>query len=332
MNRTSTSSRNGIGASLEQDMRRGSVCSAGVIAFALGCSGGAAGPAPAGCVTDTSPGLHTFTCEGLGTTLFVPKRCGQPGCGLILELHGDTGNGPVFDANTGLMSLGDQNGYLVIAPTGPPRDDGNGSTWTLAEDDKLMAIVDTVSSVFATDAKRTHVTGFSRGGYVTWRLMCEHADRFASVAPGAGGSAPGGDCMGVSEVSCPFDATLPGGMPSRAVPVLELIGRLDAAVPLACTTRIRDQAIAAFHLGAPQALDGDADYLHTRWAGSTVLETLEHSYVTLASGPQAEFAGHCIPGSTYDPYAAVYAFPCAPPNAFRWGEEVMSFFVAHPDP
>jgi len=310
-----------------------------VVLLGAGCSNGAPGPAPAGCVTDTSPGPHTFTCEGLSTTLFVPKSCEQPGCGLILELHGDTGNGPVFDAHTGLMALGDENGYLVIAPTGPPLDGGNGSTWTLAEDDKLMAIIDTVAGVFATDRKRAHVTGFSRGGYVTWRLMCEHAERFASVAPGAGGSAPGGDCDGVSEVSCPFDATLPGGMPSRAVPVLELMGRFDVAVPLACTTRIRDQAIAAWGLasglGGPQSLDGDANYAHSRWAapsGGGLVETFEHGYETLASGPEASFAGHCIPGSTYDPFAAVYAFACAPPNAFRWGEQVMRFFKQHAGP
>ena len=128
------------------------------------------------------------------------------------------------------------------------------------------------------------MTGFSRGGYVTWRLMCEHADRFASIAPGAGGSAPGGDCMGVDEVSCPFDASMPGGMPSRAVPVLALMGRLDEAVPLACTTRIRDQAIAAWGLGAAQILDGDAGYTHNHWgpadAAPALLETFEHSYET----------------------------------------------------
>ena len=120
-----------------------------------------------------------------------------------------------------------------------------GATWTQAEDDKLMAIVDNVAGAFATDVKKTHVTGFSRGGYVTWRLLCEHADRFASVAPGAPAApAPGGDCMGVDDVSCPFDASVPGGMPSRPIPVLALMGRLDTAVPWACTTRIRDQAIS----------------------------------------------------------------------------------------
>ena len=143
--------------------------------------------------------------------------------------------------------------------------------------------------MFGTDATKTHVTGFSRGGYVTWRLMCEHADRFASVAPGAAGSAPGGDCMGTDEVSCPFDASVPGGMPSRPVPVLFLIGRTDAPVPYSCAARLRDQAVAGWSLGAAQVLSGDDRQTLTRWAatqGSGLLETWEHDYQTVPDGPR----------------------------------------------
>jgi len=309
---------------------RGGVAIAIGVALAAGCGTSAPAPKPSGCVTDVSAGMHTFTCEGLDTQIFVPSPCEAPGCGLILELHGDTGTGPLFEANMGLMPLGNQNGYIVLAPTGPPLAGQVGSTWTLAEDDKLMSIIDTVAGVFGTDATKTHVTGFSRGGYVTWRLMCEHADRFASIAPGAGGSAPGGDCLGVDEVSCPFDASMPGGMPSHAVPVLALMGRLDAAVPLACTTRIRDQAIAAWGLGAVQLLDGDAKYSHNHWGagnGNGLVETFEHSYETANPGPESSFLGHCIPGSMFDPQAPQYAVACAPPNAFAWGAQVMRFFI-----
>jgi pimeloyl-ACP methyl ester carboxylesterase len=308
----------------------GSVAVSIGVALIVGCGKSAPNAKPAGCVTDVSAGLHTFTCEGLDTQIFVPSQCEAPGCGLILELHGDTGTGPLFEANMGLMPLGNLNGYIVIAPTGPPLAGQVGSTWTLAEDDTLMSIVDTVAGVFGTDAAKTHVTGFSRGGYVTWRLMCEHADRFASIAPGAGGSAPGGDCMGVDEVSCPFDASMPGGMPSRQVPVLALMGRLDQAVPLACTTRIRDQAIATWGLGGVQLLDGDDKYAHNHWGpgnGNGLIETFEHGYETADPGPESSFLGHCIPGSTFDPQAPQYAIACAPPDAFTWGAQVMRFFI-----
>jgi poly(3-hydroxybutyrate) depolymerase len=303
---------------------------------ACGADGGggaaAAPPVPENCVADVAPGAHTFTCEGLRTDVFVPAACARPGCGLVMELHGDTGTGLLMDANTNLMALGAARGYLVVAPTGPPRPDGMGPTWTTAEDDKLLAIVDVLARVFRTDGRRHHLTGFSRGGYVTWRLLCTHADRFASFAPAAAGSSPGGTCDGVQETSCPFDPAQPGGMPSRPVPVLFLLGRTDVPVPYACTTRIRDAAVAGWSLGAPEVLDGDAGYTHARWTagaagggGRALLETFEHSYELVADGPLADLKGHCIPGSTFDPYAPVYAAACAPPNAFVWGEEVMRF-------
>jgi poly(3-hydroxybutyrate) depolymerase len=307
----------------------------------LGCARNgdvAPAPAPRGCITDVAPGAHTFTCQGLRTDLFVPAACARAGCGVILELHGDTGTGLLIDANTDLMARAADSHFIVVAPTGPPRADGLGATWTLDEDDKLLAIVDAVTGAFLADPKARHITGFSRGGYVTWRLMCGHADRFASVAPAAAGSNVGGDCDGVVEVSCPFDAAIAGGMPARAIPVLMLIGRTDTAVPVACAQRILDQAVNAWQLGAASAVDGDAHYQHQMYApppgagagAGGLIETYRHDYQTVADGPQAAFKGHCMPGSTFDPYAAQYAIACAPPNAFTWGAEVLRFFEAHP--
>ena len=289
-------------------------------------------PTPSGCITDVTPGDHTFTCEGLSVDVSIPTTCVQPGCGLITEIHGDTGNAALMDANTNLKALGKQRGYVVVAPTGPPWPGGPGSTWSVADDETIIKVIKKVAEVFRTDPKKNHVTGFSRGGFVAWRLLCKHAELFASVAPGTAGSGPGGACGGVSEVSCPFDAAQPDGMPTAEVPILFLMGRTDTPVPLACTQRVRDQAIAAWKLTMKSTVDGDAQYTHTRWANAkgTVLETYEHSYETVSPGPWSSAKGHCFPGSTMDPQAPQYAVPCKLPNAFTWGIEVMKFFEAHP--
>jgi poly(3-hydroxybutyrate) depolymerase len=289
-------------------------------------------PVPSGCITDVTPGDHTFTCEGLSTEVSIPAACTKPGCGLITEIHGDTGTGALMDANTNLKALGKERGYVVVAPTGPPWPGGPGSTWSPADDETVVRILQKVAEVFRTDPRKNHLTGFSRGGFVAWRLLCKHADLFASVAPATAGSSPGGTCNGVSEVSCPFDASKKDGMPSVEVPVLFLIGRTDTPVPFGCTSRIRDQAIAAWSLSTKTTLDGDAKYTHARWANpkGTVLETFEHSYETVSPGPWSDAKGHCFPGSTLDPQAPQYAVPCKGPNAFTWGVEVMKFFEAHP--
>jgi len=281
-------------------------------------------PIAAGCITDVTAGDHTFTCDGLQVDVRVPAACEAPGCGVILELHGDTGTGLLMDAHTNLRALGDQYGYVVVAPTGPPYGGGEpGSTWTSDDDAKLVDIVQQFASVFRVDAAKVHVTGFSRGGFVTWRLLCDHADLFASAAPGGAG-----DGTDFGEATCFSD----GRMPSRQIPIVFLMGRTDMSVGYSSMATIRDAAIANYGATGPAILDQDTDYTHNRWvaSGGAVIETFDHAYHTVADGPFGSAEGHCIAGSTMDPYAPQYAIPCELPNAFVWGQQVMQFFIAHP--
>lgn len=286
--------------------------------------GDATPPVAAGCITDVTAGDHTFTCGGLRVDAHVPAACEAPGCGLILELHGDTGTGLLMDGHTNLRALGDLHGYIVIAPSGPPWPGGPGSTWHASNDATLVDLTTQFRDVFRVDANKVHVTGFSRGAFVTWRLLCDHADLFASAAPGGAG-----DGTDFGETTC-FSQ---GRRPSRDLPILFLMGQQDAAVGYPSLVQIRDAAVATYQLGGPVMLDADTTYHHDRWAGSagsTVIETFDHGYLTVADGPFGSARGHCIPGSTSDPYAAQYAIPCALPDSFVWGAQVMQFFLAHP--
>lgn len=281
-------------------------------------------PIADGCVTDVTAGDHTFTCGGLQVDVRIPAACESPGCGLILELHGDTGTGLLMDVHTQLRALGEQYGYVVLAPTGPPYGNGQpGSTWNSTDDAILVAMVQQFASVFRVDATKIHVTGFSRGGFVTWRLLCDHADLFASAAPGGAG-----DGTAFDEVTC-FSM---GRVPSRDLPIVLLMGRTDMAVGYPSMQQIRDAALASYGATGPQILDQDANYTHNLWTSpaGAMFETFDHAYATVPDGPFGADEGHCIPGSTMDPYAPQYAIPCQSPNAFVWGEQVMQFFLAHP--
>jgi polyhydroxybutyrate depolymerase len=294
---------------------------------ASGSGGGdASPPVPAGCITDVSAGDHVFSCGGLAVDARVPAACLAPGCGLILVLHGDTGTGLLMDGHVRLRELGQEHGYVVAAPTGPPYGGGlPGSTWHASNDATLIDIVGQLARVFRIDPKKVHVTGFSRGGFVTWRLLCDHADLFASAAPAGAGF---GEAFG--EATC-FEQ---GRAPSRRLPILFMLGRTDTSVGYASMAGIRDAATASYGAAGPVTLAGDASYRHDRWTaeGGAVIETFDHAYETVADGPWASARGHCIAGSTTDPYAPQYAIPCKLPNAFVWGEEVMAFFRAHPMP
>ena len=279
------------------------------------------GPVPAGCITEVSTGDHVYTCGGLAVDVRIPAACQSAGCGLILELHGDTGNGLLMDGHTKLRDLGAQHGYIVAAPTGPPYPGLAGSTWSAANDATLVDITQQLAAVFRVDPAKVHVTGFSRGAFVTWRLLCDHADLFASAAPGGGGNG-----TGFNEMTC----FTPGRAPSRPIPILLLMGRTDVSVGYASLRQIRDAAIASYGATGPQVITMDGSYTHARWTGTSVIETFDHAYETVSDGPFASARGHCIPGSTSDPYAPMYAIPCRLPNSFVWGEAVMSFFLAHP--
>lgn len=284
----------------------------------------AAAPVAAGCITEITSGDHTFTCGGLRVDMRIPEICEAPGCGLILELHGDTGSGLLMDGHTNLRALGEQHGYIVIAPSGPPWPGGPGSTWHASNDPTLIDLTTQVRDVFRVDPTKIHVTGFSRGSFVTWRLLCDHADLFASAAPGGGG-----DGTDFGEATCFSN----NRKPSRNLPILFLMGQKDASVGYDSLVQIRDAAVAAYQLASKTTPDSDTTYHHDRWSGSsvsTVIETFDHGYSTDPNGPFGSAQGHCIPGSTSDPNAAQYAIPCKGPNSFVWGEQVMQFFLAHP--
>ena len=284
-------------------------------------------PVPAGCVDDVTAGDHVYTCGTLQVDARIPAACVTAPCGLILELHGDTGTGLLMDGHTRLRDLGQQYGYIVVAPTGPPYGGQPGSTWTSANDATLVGITNNFANVFHVDPARIHVTGFSRGAFVTWRMICDHSDLFASAAPGGGG-----DGTSFGEVTC-FSQ---GRAPAHQIPILFLMGRTDASVGYASMTQIRDAAIASYGASGPIAAGGgDANAAHNRWSGNTpgaLIETWDHAYETVNDGPFAAAKGHCIPGSTTDPYAAQYAIPCKLPTAFVWGDQVMQFFLQHPRP
>ena len=280
-------------------------------------------PVPAGCITDVSTGDHTYTCGGLQVDARIPARCQAPGCGLILVLHGDTGTGLLMDAHVKMRDLGQQYGYVVVAPTGPPWPyGGGGSTWYPSNDATLVDMVTQFASVFRIDPKKIHVTGFSRGGFGTWRLLCDHADLFASAAPAGAGYFSVPTCFENNRA------------PSRKIPFVFMMGRTDMSVGYTSMVNIRDAAIANYGATGPTVLDSDANYTHNRWTSTdgAIIETFDHAYETVPDGPFASAKGHCIAGSTSDPYAPQYAIPCKLPNAFVWGEQVMQFFIAHPLP
>lgn len=274
-------------------------------------SGGA--PMPKGCVTEVGAGHHVFSCDGgIKYDVEIPVACASGGCGLVLDMHGYTMNAAQEDAGTGMRALGQQHGYVVVQPNAP----GLPAGWDQPTHAPLVfAFIGDVAAALLTDPKRAHVMGFSQGGGMTWRMICAHADFFASAAPLAG------------VIGCEF---VPPNAPSREVPTLQIHGHKDNILNFnSFAIPQRDAAIAFWKHGAGAAFEMDATHKATRYltAAGTPLEFWEHDY----SAGSFILGGHCFPGGS-DVGTSPFQFGCVETGTFVIGKLAMDFFVAHPMP
>ncbi len=272
------------------------------------------------CITDGSPGEHVFTCGPFEYDVSIPEICLVEPCGLIMDVHGLTMSAAMQDANTNLRELGRQRGYIVIQPNANP--DPPAASWNPnADDAELIAFLQRVAAAFHVDPDRLHFTGFSQGGFMSWRMVCAHADILASVAPGAA-------CGNDLTPDCQFTED---EQPSEPVDILYLHGVDDVLVPYGCAPVRRDAVVAAYGLGPEEVLVAGDGYTWTRHTGAdgTVFEFITHEYNaanTLLLG------GHCFPGSD-DPGGApgqLFSFACVDETDLHWGTSVIDFFDAHP--
>jgi poly(3-hydroxybutyrate) depolymerase len=206
-----------------------------------------------------------------------------------------------------------------------------------------MNILTDVMGAFHADANRIHMTGFSEGGYMSWRWYCRHSELLASVAPGAAawGCANLAN-LGLTppEVGCELQGA---AVPLKKIPVLYMHGTRDGLVDPACATRwLESNVYPTLALDAGQVIESDATFTRTRrlTPDGVPFEYISHDYASASSFLGVALGGHCYPGSTdltvtppaqtVVPPDQLMAFGCNDAVSFNWGEEVIRFFMAHP--
>jgi len=294
---------------------------------AVGGAGGAGGTGGGGfpppvaddCIKDvTAKPNHVYECSGLKWNASVPPACLTQACGLIVDVHGFSMSGKMENANTQLAALGEKNGFIVVQPNADPAPPL--SDWAAAKDDpKVFNFMQRTINAFHVNPKRIHFTGFSQGGDMTWRFICDHADLIASAAPAAFGQSAQEACFSK------------GVAPKREMPILYMHGTKDALIAFSTAQTSRDAVIKVLGMTKGAPVSQDAMHVWDRYtnAKGTVFEMLQHDY-TGASLIQ----GHCYPGSA-DPGGQpgqVFSFKCNQASPVTWGEAVMQFFLAHPMP
>jgi polyhydroxybutyrate depolymerase len=137
---------------------------------------------------------------------------------LLLNFHG-LNNSPAIQASFSRMNaIADAEGFVVVYPQGIGSSFNAGGCCGSAASQGIddvgfaRAIVADVAGRICVDPRRVYATGFSNGGYMSYRLGCEASDVFAAIAPVSGASAV---------ASC---------QPERALPVIAFHGDADTVV------------------------------------------------------------------------------------------------------
>ena len=144
---------------------------------------------------------------------------------LLILLHGFGAGGQIQEAYFSLTKPADAAGMLYVQPDGTTNARGK-QFWNATDaccagpgsnvDDAayLKAVIDSVSADYDVDPKRIFLVGHSNGGFMAYRMACDHADTVAAVVSVAGATNADTDACD----------------PSEPVPTLEIHGRSDTTI------------------------------------------------------------------------------------------------------
>jgi poly(3-hydroxybutyrate) depolymerase len=185
-------------------------------------------------------GQHAYTFEGtkqqLNYLLYLPgeyNRKPDVQWPLVLFFHGAGANFGTVDwlrstGPAGRVEADPNFPFIVLSPHFPSviADPILDIVSALVADEKVnmdpirttmetvVALLDDVNSTYRVDKARIYATGQSQGGYMTWFMAAEYPERFAAIAPVAGGGDP--------EMGCEL----------APVPAWSFHGALDPTIPL----------------------------------------------------------------------------------------------------
>lgn len=144
---------------------------------------------------------------------------------LVILLHGYGVTGALQQIYFGFKPIALEYGFILVAPDGTVDQDGS-RFWSATDsccdfydtgvDDAayIEGLIDEAKGRYNIDAKRVYVMGHSNGGYMSYRMACDHADSVAAIASLAG-------AMYLDPSAC---------KPSEPVAVLQIHGTADDTV------------------------------------------------------------------------------------------------------
>jgi len=171
---------------------------------------------------DVSTSATVATSPDRPYEVFVPSTYGSTPLPLVMLLHGYGGTGTVQDEYFGLQRLAEARGFLYVHPEGT-MDSTARQFWNATDaccddfasgiDDStyLLDVITQIEADYRVDPSRIFIVGHSNGGFMSYRMACDHAVVIAAIVSLAGATfADPSRCA-----------------PTEPVSVLEIHGTLD---------------------------------------------------------------------------------------------------------
>jgi polyhydroxybutyrate depolymerase len=293
-------------------------------------AGGTGGAATTGASTGAGGGQGGGSSTGSGAgpiggdrpvDLFVPSSYdAATAMPLVLLLHGYTASGAIQESYFKLEALAEERGFLYAHPDGT-KDGQDNRFWNATEaccnfygsdvDDSayLRGVIEDVKAQYNVDPKRVFLVGHSNGGFMSYRMACDHADAIAAIASLAGASFKDpADCQ-----------------PTEPVAVLEIHGTADETVAYEGGTFLNA------YPGAVETVE--------QWAAADACS------VTPSAGPPRDIEGSIVgdetevavygSGCTAGGHAELWTIPGGkhvPTLSADFAPSVIDFLLAHPKP
>ena len=277
--------------------------------------------------TTTSP-TTTTTLAAVDVTTARPFEVvvptsydGSVAVPLVVLLHGYTASGALQEVYFKMRPLAETRGFLYVHPDGTTDIAGN-KFWNGTDaccnlagaivDDSayVAALIANVQRRYKVDPKRIFLVGHSNGGFMSYRMACDHAGTIAAIASLAGAT---------------FNDSA-GCKPSEPVSVLQIHGTADKIIsytggqilgktypPAAVTASTWAAYNGCKPTGVPSAAALD---LEAQLAGA-------ESSITTFSG--------CRPGGSVELWS-IDAGAHTPALSPRFASSVIDFLLAHPKP
>lgn len=257
----------------------------------------------------------------LNVTLPLGYDAAEP-APLILLLHGYGASGAVQEGYMGFRPLQDQYGFVYCAPDGTANGFGQ-RFWNATDaccnfqgssvDDAayLLALIEAIEAAVSIDPRSIHLMGHSNGGFMAYRMACEHPDKIASIASLAGATFQDpSDCVGVGPVH-----------------VLQIHGTADGTIGFGGGAILGNQY--------PGAVETSQMWAARNGCGMTT--TFEDQALNLVSSlagketTRTRFVDNCNVGGSVELWTIVQGAHTPALSPF-FAPRVTEFLLAHPKP